>query len=141
MPTDDELAALGTAFDLFTRRYKLAEVLGPEQPLNELDKQVLFYTARQPGCGPSDVARFLGVANTTISSATDRLVKRGLLARQRQESDRRAVALHLTEPGQRRVADLHAMYGALHRRMLEPLSAAERTQLIAMMTKIISYDT
>lgn len=141
MPTDDELAALGEAFDLFARRYKLAEVLGPEQPLNELDKQVLFHVARQPGCGPTDVARLLGVANTTISSATDRLVKRGLLVRQRPEADRRAVALHLTDAGQGRVDGLNAMYGALHRRMLEPLDAAERKQLIAMMAKIISYET
>lgn len=141
MPTDEELAALGDAFDLFTRRYKLAEALGPEKPLNELDKQVLFYVAKQPGCGPSDVARFLGVANTTISSATDRLAKRGLLERQRTEEDRRSVALRLTAAGQQRVDTMQALYGALHRRMLEPLTVAERRQLIAMMTKIISYDS
>lgn len=139
-PTDEELSALGEAFDLFTRRYKLAEVLAPEQPLNELDKQLLFHVARQPGCGPTDVARFLGVANTTISSATDRLVKRGLIERERPEADRRAVALHLTAAGRRRVDALGAVYGALHRRMLEPLSVPERKQLIAMMAKIVSYD-
>jgi DNA-binding MarR family transcriptional regulator len=139
-PTDEELSALGEAFDLFTRRYKLAEILAPEQPLNELDKQVLFHVARQPGCGPTDVARFLGVANTTISSATDRLVKRGLIERQRPEADRRAVALYLTTAGRGRVEALAAMYGELHRRMLEPLSATERKQLIAMMAKIVSHD-
>ena len=139
-PTDEELSALGEAFDLFTRRYKLAEILASEQPLNELDKQVLFHIARQPGCGPTDVARFLGVANTTMSSATDRLVKRGLIERRRPEADRRAVSLHLTAAGQGRVDVLAAMYGELHRRMLEPLSATERQQLIAMMAKIVSYD-
>lgn len=140
MPTDEELTALGEAFDLFTRRYKLAEALGPEKPLNELDKQVLFYVAKHPGCGPTDAARFIGVANTTISSATDRLAKRDLLERRRPEADRRAVALRLTAAGQRRVDGLSAMYGQLHRRMLEPLSAAERQQLIAMMAKIVSND-
>ncbi|WBH17435.1 MarR family winged helix-turn-helix transcriptional regulator [Sphingomonas radiodurans] len=139
-PTDEELAALGDAFDLFTRRYKLAEALGPEKPLNELDKQVLFYVARHPGCGPSDVARFLSVANTTISSATDRLVKRDLLARQRPAADRRAVALQLTPAGQGRVDRLAAMYGNLYRRMLGPLTAQERRDMIAMMTKITSAD-
>ncbi|WP_260599268.1 MarR family winged helix-turn-helix transcriptional regulator [Sphingomonas endolithica] len=140
MPTDEELAALGEAFDLFTRRYKLAEALGPEKPLNELDKQLLFYVAKHPGCGPSDAARFIGVANTTISSATDRLAKRDLLERHRPEGDRRAVALRLTATGQQRVSTMAAMYGELHRRMLEPLDPAERQQLIAMMAKIISYD-
>lgn len=141
MPTDDELAALGAGFELFTRRYKLAEALGPEKPLNELDKQVLLFVARQPGCGPSDVARFLGVANTTISSASDRLVKRDLLARERPEADRRAVALRLTPAGQARVDALSAMYNDLHRRMLDPLTAAERRQLIAMLQKVISHET
>lgn len=140
MPTDEELAALGATFDLFTRRYKLAEALGPEKPLNELDKQVLFFVARHPGCGPSDAARFLAVANTTISSSTDRLAKRDLLERRRPEADRRAVALHLTASGQARVDALMAMYGELHRRMLAPLTVTERRQLIAMMTKIISDD-
>lgn len=141
IPTDEELAALGEAFDLFTRRYKLAEALSPEKPLNELDKQVLFYVARHPDCGPSDAARFLGVANTTISSATDRLVKRELLERHRPEADRRAVALRLTPAGQERASTMSAMYSNLHRRMLEPLTAAERRQFLAMMAKIISYDT
>ncbi len=140
MPTDEELAALGEAFDLFTRRYKLAEALSPEKPLNELDKQVLFYVAKHPSCGPTDAARFIGVANTTISSATDRLAKRDLLERHRTDVDRRSVALCLTAAGQQRVDAMSAMYGELHRRMLEPLSVSERRQLIAMMAKIISYD-
>ena len=141
MPTDEELAALGEAFDMFTRRYKMAEALGPDKPLNELDKQVLFYVAAHPDCGPTDAARFLAVANTTISSATDRLVKRDLLERHRPEADRRSVALRLTAAGQQRVGTMSAMYGALHRRMLEPLTVPERQQLIGMMAKIISYDT
>ncbi|WP_085810795.1 MarR family winged helix-turn-helix transcriptional regulator [Sphingomonas sp. TZW2008] len=140
MPTDEELAALGAAFELFARRHKLAEALGPERPLNELDKQILSYVARSDGCGPSDVARFLGVANTTVSSATDRLVKRDLLRRQRPEADRRAVALHLTPAGESRVAALQAMYGELYRRLLAPLDPAERRQLIAMMAKVANDD-
>ena len=140
MPTDEELAAVGEALDLFTRRYKLAEALGSEKPLNELDKQVLFYVAKHPGCGPTDVARFLGVATTTVSSATDRLAKRDLLERQRPEADRRAVALQLTGSGQAKVATLLASYGELHRRMLDPLTVEERRQLIAMLAKIISNE-
>jgi DNA-binding MarR family transcriptional regulator len=140
MPTHEELAALGEAFDLFTRRYKLAEALSSEKPLNELDKQVLFYVAKHPDCGPTDAARFIGVANTTVSSATDRLAKRDLLERHRPEADRRSVALRLTRAGRQRVDTMSAMYGELHRRMLEPLSAVERRQLIAMMAKIVSYE-
>jgi hypothetical protein len=91
-PTDDQLASLGAAFDSFARRYKLQDALGSETQLNELDKQTLIYVADHPECGPTDVARFLAVPNTTISSATDRLVNRGLLERHRPAGDRRGAA-------------------------------------------------
>ena len=140
MPTDDQLATLGAAFDAFARRYKLADALGSEKPLNELDKQTLLYVAEHPDCGPTDVARFLGVPNTTISSSTDRLVKRGLIERHRPEADRRAVALRLSGAGKARAEGFAAAHLELYRRMLAPLSADERTRFIAMITKIVSHE-
>lgn len=139
-PTDDELAKLGAAFDAFARRYKLADALSSETMLNELDKQALLYVSDHPGCGPTDVGRFLGVPITTISSATDRLVKRGLLQRTRMETDRRAVALQLSDAGTARVDGLLAAHRGLYRRMLEPLSPRERESLIRIVTKIISSE-
>jgi DNA-binding MarR family transcriptional regulator len=139
-PNDDQLAALGAAFDAFTRRYKLADALSSERPLNELDKQILLYVAESPACGPTDVARFLGVPNTTISSATDRLVKREFLERHRLEDNRRAVALRLTEEGTRRVQAILAAHQDLYRRMLDPLSPAERERLIAIVSKIVHHE-
>ena len=139
-PSDDQLAALEHAFETFARRYKLAEALGPEKPLNELDKLVLGFVARQPGCGPSDIARYLSIANTTVSSATDRLAKRGYLARERSESDRRAVALWLTPAGTARAASLRALYREIHGHMLAPLSEADRETLIGLLRKINSNE-
>jgi DNA-binding MarR family transcriptional regulator len=139
-PTDDQLATLGSAFETFTRRYKLAEAISAEKPLNELDKQALFYVAQHPACGPSDVARFLGTPNTTISSATDRLVKRGFLKRARVEEDRRAVALELTDEGQSYVMVQRKMYRDMYRLMLDRLLPQERDQFIAMITKIVYSD-
>jgi len=139
-PTDDQLATLGAAFETFTRRYKLAEAISAEKPLNEIDKQTLFYVGKNGGCGPSDVARFLGTANTTISSATDRLVKRGYLRRERVEDDRRAVALQLSEDGRAYVERQLKMYRDMYRLMLERLLPAERDQFIAMITKIVYTD-
>lgn len=140
MPTDEQLGALGAAFDAFARRYKLADALGSEAQLNELDKLTLLYVLDHPQCGPSDIARFLAVPNTTISSATDRLAKRGLLERRRTEGDRRAVALQLSKAGKARADAYVAAHRALYRRMLEPLSPAERDSLVALMTKIIHYE-
>ena len=139
-PTDQQLAALGAAFETFARRYKVADAMRAEQPLNEIDRQTLLYVAEHPGCGPSDVARFLGVPNTTLTSATDRLDKRGLLGRQRVEGDRRAVALQLSEEGRARVDAFTSAYRGMYRSLLEPLSVAEREELIRLMTKIVHHD-
>jgi DNA-binding MarR family transcriptional regulator len=140
-PTDEQIIRVGAALDAFTRRHKLADVSGSELPLNELDKQVLLFVANNPGCGPSDVARFLAVANTTISSATDRLVKRALLDRDRIEGDRRAISLRLSGLGETTVAALHKVHQGLLRMMLQRLSITEREQFITLITKIVYDDS
>jgi DNA-binding MarR family transcriptional regulator len=140
IPTDEQIAELGAALDVLSRRFKLADA-GSGKPLAEIDKQILRYVANHPDCGPTDVARFLGVATTTVSSATDRLTKRGLLARHRPEDDRRAVALKLTDEGKALVAAQTQAYLAMFKTMLERLSPKERDSLIAMMTKIASYES
>lgn len=140
IPTDDQIANLGSALDAFARRFKLTDAT-PGKPLTEIDKQILLYVEKHSGCGPTDVARFLGVAMTTISSATDRLAKRGLLERDRPTNDRRAVALQLTDDGKGYVATHRKAYRAMFTTMLERLSHEERESFVAMMTKIASYDT
>ncbi len=139
-PTDEQIAKLGAALDVFVRRFKLADA-APGKPLAELDKQILLYVQKHPGSGPTDVARFLGVATTTISSATDRLARRGLLVRDRPAEDRRAVALKLTREGDASATAQAQAYLAMFKTMLERLSPEERDSLVAMMTKIASYDT
>lgn len=139
-PTDEQIADLGTALDGFARRFKLTDATSGK-PLAEIDKQILLYVEKHPGCGPTDAARFLGVATTTISSATDRLAKRGLLTRHRLEDDRRAVALRLTGEGRTYVAAHKQAYLVMFKTMLERLSPKERDSFVAMMTKIASYDT
>ena len=138
--SDDQLAKLSAALDTFARRYKLADVLGPEKPLNELDKLTLLYVREHPTCGPTDVARYLGVATTTLSSATDRLVKRGLLERHRLEVDRRAVELRLSEKGVLRAAAYAKAHHAIAEQMLHALTPAERDSFIRLILKIVHYD-
>ncbi len=139
-PTDEQMTKIGAAFDAFTRRHELADAGGPARPLNELDKQVLLFTGDNPGCGPSDVARFLAVPNTTISSATDRLVKRGLLDRDRIETDRRAIALRLSKDGEETAVALRQVHQDLYRMMLQRLSPIEQEQFINIITKIVYYE-
>ncbi|EHM03139.1 transcriptional regulator, MarR family [Acetobacteraceae bacterium AT-5844] len=139
-PTDAQLATLGAAFGTFARRYKLSAANLADSPLNEVDTQALLYVAEHQDCGPTDIARFLGLPNTTISSATDRLAKRGLLERARMEDDRRAVALRLSSEGETRVAAIRQAYQDMCRLMLDPLTPQERETFISLITKIVFND-
>lgn len=138
-PTDEQVASLAAALDVFSRRFKLTEV-GQGRPLAEIDKHILHYVEAHPDFGPTDVARYFGVAMTTISSATDRLAKRGLLERLRPSDDRRAVALRLTDDGKAYTEAHKQAYTAMFRTMLERLAPEERDPFVGMMAKIASYD-
>ena len=76
-PTAEQVEQLTRAFERFTRRFKVAEAAAAaDNALNALDAQTLLFVSEHPGCGLGDVARDLGVAATTMSSAVDRLVRK-----------------------------------------------------------------
>lgn len=135
-PTDAQLSAIAAAFDTFSRRFKMAGSMATDPPLNEVDKQMLYYVAEHHDCSPTDVARFLSVPATTLTSVADRLVKKKLLERHRAETDRRAVVLHLTDSGKQLVDTLMAAYMDMYRTLLEPLAPTEQDEFIRIITKI-----
>jgi DNA-binding MarR family transcriptional regulator len=136
-PTQDEIARLSAAFEGFTRNFKVAEAeAAADNALNAIDQAALIFVADNPGCALGDVARFLNVAMTTMSSAADRLVKKGLIERDRLEENRRSVALVATLVG-RTIADRHAeVYRDLCRLMLSRLDDGERSEWIRLAKKI-----
>nr|WP_274609760.1 MarR family transcriptional regulator [Rhodobaculum claviforme] len=54
---------------------------------------------------PSDIARRLGVAQATVTTQIDRLEARGLVRRERRQTDRRTVWVILTDSGRQLLAD------------------------------------
>jgi DNA-binding MarR family transcriptional regulator len=140
-PTDAQLAAIASTMEAFARRFKMADAMSMEHPLNEIDKQTLFYVNDHPDCGPTDVARFLSVPATTLTSVADRLVKKKLLERGRAETDRRAVALRLSDSGKVQVKALTDSYQDMYRALLAPLSPDDRDTLIRLLTNIVQTET
>ncbi|RSN64534.1 MULTISPECIES: MarR family winged helix-turn-helix transcriptional regulator [Actinomadura] len=64
----------------------------------------------EDGLRPGEVARRLMQSAATATSVADTLERNGLLERRRDERDRRAVRLHVTEAGRALVAETgHAM--------------------------------
>lgn len=137
-PTQEQIEQLSLAFERFTRRFKVAEAAAAaDNALNVLDAQTLVFVADNPGCGAGDVARFLDVAPTTMSSAIDRLVRKELVERRRPEENRRAVALTATAKGLQAVEDHKTGYRAACVTMLRALDPGERNELIRLTEKIV----
>jgi DNA-binding MarR family transcriptional regulator len=141
-PTREQVEQLTRAFERFTRKFKVAEaVAAADNALNALDAQTLVFIAEHPGCGIGDVARYLNVAMTTMSSAVDRLVKKDLIDRRRPEDNRRAVALSANQKGRQVVDDHIEGYREACRTMLRALDSSERGELIRLTEKIADNET
>ena len=61
--------------------------------------RVLAYLSVAPGASLSEVADFVGVAGATASAMVERLVRRGLVAREGDPNERRRIMLALTTEG------------------------------------------
>ncbi len=99
---------------------------------------LINYTASNPGCGVQHMAAKLNLATPTVSISIRQLEKIGLMERQTDPNDGRAVLLFLTPTGQE-----------LHQRTLEfrckkfsslltELNPQERTTLLNLLEKAVS---
>ena len=141
-PTPEQVEQLTRAFARFTRRFKVAEAAAAaDYALNALDAETLVFVGNNPGCGTGDVARYLNVAMTTMSSAIDRLVRKDLIARRRLEDDRRSVALTATGKGRSAIDDHIAGYREAFRAMLLSLDPREQRELIRLSEKIAGSES
>lgn len=106
--SEDPLAAMG----LSGRQYLVLAVLGTDEPASQLDLAA--------GCGllPAQVVPVL-----------DELERRGLVARQRSESDRRRSVVRLTPAGEKMLAEADALARSIEDTLFGDLDAAAREQL------------
>lgn len=98
----DELERLRSGIDTLVRVLKVSDAAvlpDGKTKLNPSDSQTLVYIASNDGCIGSDISRLLNVSATTTSAIVDRLVKRGLVQRDRTEANRRVVLLSATVSG------------------------------------------
>jgi DNA-binding MarR family transcriptional regulator len=101
----------------------------PAQLLSPSQVEVLGCVRRQPGVGVRDVAAVLRLAPNTVSTIVGHLVDHGLLRRDPDPADARAVCLRLTAAGHRRVHAWRDRSTQTVDRALESLDAEERAAL------------
>lgn len=132
------LRSISTLLQLFTvneQRFPSAE---GRMRYNPLDFQTLRLLAQSPGTSAADVARFLGVAPTTLQAVMDRLVRAGLVSRTTHPDSARAKAHVLTEEGNDLVAAILRQDLANMKTMLGCLDRGEREQIVSLIEKIVT---
>ena len=83
----------------------------------------------------SEIANRMITRDPDMTRLLDRLEKRKLVSRCRQKSDRRVVAVRITDAGLAVLADLDPKVVAAHRKQLGHMTEAELKQLIALLEK------
>lgn len=99
---------------------------------------VLRFIQREGGPTVGRVAEELMLRQATVTAIVDRLESRGLVQRQRRETDRRMVEVHLAEPGALLLDECPPLLQHRFLARLEELEAWEQTWLLAALQRVAS---
>ena len=105
--------------------------------LSPLEFGVLFQLHDRPGVDQNTLAERLALDRTTTSTTVFQLERLGLIKRDVNGRDRRARILRLTPPGVALYTSHRPKAQAAQQRVLAVLTAAERTQLAELLTRVI----
>ena len=133
---DRLLAVIGPLLD----RLLLQEPEEGGRPLryNPVDYALLHRIEQHPGCTGSDLARWVGIARTTVQSALDRLEKQGLVEKLVETPNAKARQLHLTKTGRQMRARIRSHDLANMAALLAPLSREERDYMLVRLERIVA---
>jgi DNA-binding MarR family transcriptional regulator len=135
-PTGDQTEDIGLALR-HTWQTLIRGALSHSQA-DQLGKQaywVLAATAKEPR-RMADLAEIAEVSSASLTGIVDRLEERGFVIRARSDEDRRVVTAHITDAGRECVRSTHEEFQRRLAAMLSPLTAAERTELARLFTKM-----
>ena len=86
----------------------------------------------------SELAQFIHSPMSTTTGIVDRLVKQNAIRRDRSETDRRIVVLHLTNKGSEIIRDLKDLITQYLNVIMEGLSDTEQQYLIKIILKVFN---
>jgi DNA-binding MarR family transcriptional regulator len=112
------------------------QLVGEPFGLRPVEFTVLSLINENPGSSLARLAQALAVTAPNITMWIDRLEERGLVQRERSETDRRAQHLDVTPKGRQLVAKATKQLHDGERELLAHLSEGERTILIELLHKV-----
>lgn len=83
----------------------------------------------------NEIGRRVRLTSGSITTAIDRLERKGMVERRNDPADRRARVVHLTEAGRKLIECAFADHQAAMERAASGLTAAERAEAVALLKK------
>lgn len=117
---------------------RAARLRDPASALSVAQLELLSCVGENPGVRPSRVARLLRLAPNSVTTLVNGLESRGLVRRAGAAPDRRAVALTLTETGERAVRQWQATNLAILEGALQQLDPGRQQQLADAMPALLA---
>ena len=107
-----------------------------ERDLSGPRSRLLSAVAESRPVRMGDLAGRLGLTARTITTLVDALEQEGLIERQADPTDRRATLIDMTPIGSRYYDHVSAGLSGLAEQIVGPLSAAERRQLLDLLSRL-----
>jgi MarR family transcriptional regulator, lower aerobic nicotinate degradation pathway regulator len=98
----------------------------------------LIVASRSPDIEQSAIGEALGIDRVNTGDVISRLVKSGLLARQRWSSDKRYKLIRITEDGEALLKRSRKRLGKVQDRVLAPLNPADRELFLELVRRLIN---
>jgi DNA-binding MarR family transcriptional regulator len=112
-----------------------------EPTASDLTKQqytVLVAVERNEGISQTDLVALTGIDRSTLAEMIRRMIEKGLLSRERTESDQRANAVRLATGGRKALRGARAANDRVERALLSALPAADRAKFSRMLSAIVA---
>ena len=113
--------------------------VGEPFALRKTEYSMLMLMLANGPLSPKRLAQALALSAPNLTMLLDRLQERGLLKRERSQTDRRSQNIVLTDEGLRVARASAAAAGPMERDLLERLSPAERAMLIELLGKVAGF--
>jgi MarR family transcriptional regulator, temperature-dependent positive regulator of motility len=133
--TNDMPGHLARRFQQIAVAVFLAEVEQAGYDLTPVQYAALAAVSANPEIDQVTLAGLIAFDRTTITGVVDRLVQKGLVARQESSRDRRARELKITDAGRRTLRGITPAVDAAQRTMLRGLTEKEAQELVRLLQK------
>lgn len=107
-----------------------------DHELTQQQAQLLCVLTRG-STGMTDLGKLLHLEKSSLTGLVDRVERRGLVARARDDRDRRACRIELTDRGERLALACHEAVTARLEKLVGELGPAESTHLVSIVVRML----